>query len=216
MNNFQDQLDRAFPVSSDASVIRGITEGILLADNLMQGDSLLSGLLGGDLRGHIRRLGILHRIYEMVQIGDLPFAASVGKMPRGGWHWVEITSKSIKAHVYRTDGPTLFPVDSPTRQDDRYSNQPDFFESLGLGDDIAFRCAWLMFGVTDKGTLSHLCWGMPSAKTDEWLARTNIMRRAQQNAVEIRVEVPTPKIKLQFREHVEEALVAKNNKNRAA
>jgi len=208
--SFQAQLDEAFPASSDASVIRGVTEGIMLADKTLENEPFLKSLVGQDLRGHIRRSGILYRLHQMAAEGDLPFEANMSQMPRGNWHWVELRSKSFTAHVCRTDGPSLFPTDTPTRQDDRLTNQADLFADTSAIVPINGYTAWLTFGVGDGRALGHLCWGMPNAKEDVWLARTNILRRVAQREIVDKAESPTPLKTLKFRDHIEEALKSKN------
>ena len=205
-NPFQQQLDAAFPDSTDQNVIRGVSEGVFLADKILENEPILKSLVGQDLRGHVRRAGILFRLHDMSLNGDLPFQATMIQMPRGNWHWVELRSENIKSHVCRTDGPTLFPTDSPTRQDDRLSNQGDLFLKDAEVADISVRSAWLMFGVGDSGALSHLCWGMPMANSDLWLARTNIIRRAETRDLGIKPEAPTASLGLRFKRHIEESI----------
>lgn len=208
--SFQDLLDEAFSSETDANVIRGVTEGIFLADTTLESAGFLKSLVGQDLRGHLRRAGILYRLHHMSTAGDLPFAASMTKMPRGNWHWVELRSKGFAAHVCRTDAPEAFPDDTPTRQDDRLVNQGDLFRDTSAIVPIHGYTAWLTFGVGDSGALGHLCWGMPSAKEDVWLARTNIIRRAHESEASVPFEAPPKATMLKFREHVEEALKGKN------
>lgn len=209
---FQDMLDQAFPVSSDANVIRGVTEGIMLADKALDSEAFLKSLVGQDLRGHIRRAGILFRLDQMATTGDLPFSSIISKMPRGNWHWIELRSKNFTSHVCRTDGPNLFPTDTPTRQDDRLTNQGDLFrDNFGI-EPIKGYMSWLMFGAGDSGKLSHLCWGMPNANEDVWLARTNIIRRAQESSVVVKFEPSAAPTILKFREHIEEALKGNDEK----
>lgn len=210
---FQSLLDDAFPMATDANLVRGVTEGIMLADTTMDGAGFLKSLVGLDIRGHLRRAGILFRIHEMVLHGDLPFACAMSQMPRGNWHWIELRSKQFTSHVCRTEGPELFPVDTPTRQDDRLSNQGDLFRDSHAVIPIRGYAAWLTFGVGDSGMLSHLCWGMPSAEHDVWLARTNILRRAAENEVAVAFEAPPRVTALKFRDHVEEALNSKSEKS---
>ena len=203
---FQHLLDEAFPSETDANVIRGVTEGIFLADGTLESTGFLKSLVGQDLRGHLRRAGILYRLHQMANDGDLPFATTMTQMPRGSWHWVEIQSKGFISHVCRTDAPNVFPDDTPTKQDDRLTNQGDLFRDTSAIIPIKGYTAWLMFGVGDSGALGHLCWGMPHANEDEWLARTNIIRRASESEVVVPFETPAKTTELRFREHIEEAL----------
>lgn len=208
-NPFQELLDDAYPESSDAAVIRGVSQGIMLADNTLENHSFLKSYVGQDLRGHIRRAGILFRLHEMANAGDLPFDSTMTRMLRGNWHWIELKSKSFTAHVCRTEAAELFPQDTPTRQDDRLTNQPDLFEDQSAVVPISGYTAWLTFGVGDSGALSHLCWGMPKDSEDVWLARTNIIRRAKENEVVVKAERPVADLGLKFRDHVEESLKEK-------
>ena len=207
---FQDLLDEAFPATADANRIRGVTEGIMLADSTLESASFLMSAVGQDLRGHLRRAGILFRLHNMATEGDLPFVSTMTKMPRGNWHWIDLRSKNFASHVCRTDGPDLFPTDSPTRQDDRLTNQDDLFLPSPVVTPIKGYTAWLTFGAGDSGALGHLCWGMPNAKEDVWLARTNIMRRARESEVVVPFELPAKATELKFRDHVEEAMKGKD------
>lgn len=207
---FQDLLDEAFPSDSDANVIRGVTEGVFLADTTLESAGFLKSLVGQDLRGHLRRAGMLYRLHQMATAGDLPFVSTMMKMPRGNWHWVELRSKLFTAHACRTDAPDAFPDDTPTRQDDRLTNEPDLYRSTPEIVPIKGFTAWLTFGVGDSGALGHLCWGMPNAEEDVWLARTNIIRRARESEVVVPFEAPAKATELKFREHVEEALKGKD------
>jgi hypothetical protein len=208
--SLQNDLDAAFPPSADANIVRAVGEGIMLADVTLNSEAFLKSPVGQDIRGHIRRAGILFRIHEMATIGDLPFVSTMSQMPRGNWHWIELRSKNFTSHVCRTDGPDLFPKDTPTRQDDRISNQGDFFRDTSAVVPIKGYMAWLSFGVGDSGALGHLCWGMPNANEDVWLARTNIIRRAQASEVVVKFEPVAKPTGLKFRDHVEETLKGKD------
>lgn len=203
---FQDQLDEAFPPSSDANIIRAVTEGVMLADKTLDNEPFLKTLVGQDLRGHVRRAGILYRLHQMATAGDLPFESVMSQMPRGNWHWIELRSANFTSHVCRTDGAELFPTDTPTRQDDRLTNQGDLFRDNSEIVPLKGYMAWLTFGTGDSGALSHLCWGMPKDKEDVWLARTNVIRRARDNEVVVKFEPPTHRADLKFKDHIEETL----------
>lgn len=210
MSVFQSQLEDAFPASTDAAVILGVQQGVLLANAALENELFLSTPVGRDLRGHLRRAAVLFRIHELCKNGDLPFNSSIDKMPRGGGHWVELHSGNFRAHICRTDGPAAFPEDTPTRQDQRHSNQLDLFADnviLLPGTESLANCyAWLTFGV-EGPSLGHVCWAMPKATRDEWLARVNVIERAARNAVPAKEpEAPTKAMRLRFREHIEESL----------
>lgn len=210
MSVFQTQLETAFPPSTDAAVILGVRQGVLLANAALENELFLSTPVGKDLRGHLRRAAVLFRIHELCKAGDLPFDASIDRMPKGGGHWVELRSANYRAHICRTDGPAAFPEDTPTRQDQRLSNQLDLFADnvvmLPSMTASVESYAWLTFGVDGPG-LAHVCWGMPKASRDEWLARINVIERAARNATPApQAETPTAAMRLRFREHIEESL----------
>lgn len=211
---FQEALDAAFPPEADANLIRGVSEGIFLADSTMKSAGFLQSTVGLDIRGHVRRAGILFRLHEMAGAGDLPFTSAMSKMPRGNWHWIELQSKNFTAHVCRTDAPEAFPDDTPTRQDDRVTNQLDFFKDSSSVVPIRGYLAWLTFGVGDSGALAHLCWGMPKASEDVWLARTNVIRRAEMNEKIVPIEKADVKAKVRFRDHIEETVLKKGSESR--
>jgi hypothetical protein len=210
----------AFPIETDREVIRGVTEGISLSDDLIENTPLLRNGGGSDLRGHIRRAGIMFRLRDLSNRGDLPFAAEIVSMPHGPWHWLEIRSGGFKAHVCRTDGPYKFPEDTQSRQDERLRNSPDLFSEkiVDLSETlkrISEFYAWLTFGVGQQGILEHLCWTMPPADDGDWLAHRDILRHrslatpiqpGQFESQPAHAAQPTRSLSLRFKEHIEEAL----------
>lgn len=211
-----DQLAQAFPATTDAEVERAVTEGILLADDLVSSTPILKTLIGRDLRGHIRRAGVMFRIHDLCQRGDLPFETSIGKMPYGNWHHLEIRSGRFSAHVCRTLTAFDFPVDALSRQEAKLVNEPDLFADgkiVPIGE-LALNAqqlyAWLTFGVSRAGALEHLCWAMPPADEGEWLAHIDIRERKTVEAAKpAGTDVTSPHrtpLKLRFKDHIEEAL----------
>jgi hypothetical protein len=185
---------------------------------MMKREPTLRTVIGSDLRGHIRRNGVLFRVHESAKAGDLPFEAEMVPMPRGSWHWLELRSGSYKAHICRSEGPEKFPEDTPTRQDERLENQFDFFKLLRpeVVVDLPPKvwAAWLTYNVFPDGTLGHLCWGMPSAHTDVWLARINVLRRLAESSAESAPEAPSKGLGLRFRDFVEDALSKERDETR--
>lgn len=212
-DEFQRRLESAFPAQSDAETIRGVSEGILLADDLLENTPILKNAVGRDLRGHIRRSGIIFRIHDLCSRGDLPFAAEIVPMPHGNWHWLEIRSEGFKAHICRSDKPYDFPEETLSRQDARLVNQNDLFADnvvpiRQIISQIPSLYAWLTFGAEKSGALKHVCWAMPPADEGSWLGHINVVERARRTQAEPRpAEEPAKVIKLKFREHIEEALV---------
>lgn len=213
MTTFQEQLDSAFPAATDAALAHTVAQSIALSADVMQHESFLNSLIGADIRGHIRRAAVLFNVHEACRAGDLPFLSEMTRMPLGGGHWVELRSGAFRAHVCRTEGPAAFPEETPTRQDQRLSNQLEL--ALGLvavpiRPELVERelYAWLTFGASGH-ELTHLCWGMPEAGRNSWLARTNVLRRlgAAKPVIEA---APTAAVRLRFREHIEESLRARD------
>ena len=208
MSNFQGQLDEDFPATTDAALARIVAQAVMLAGDAMDSEPFLASLIGGDIRGHIRRAAVLFNVHESCRAGDLPFASEMARMPLGGGHWVELRSGAFRAHICRTEGPVAFPEETPTRQDQRLSNQlrldlePVVVPLRPAPADELY--AWLTFGAAGRD-LTHLCWGMPEAGRNSWLARTNVLARLGP-AAEVAPEAVPTAVVLRFRDHVEEAL----------
>jgi hypothetical protein len=223
----QRLLEVAFPHSADTEVIRGVSEGIGLADDLIENNRLLRNAGGNDLRGHIRRVGIMFRLRDLCTRGDLPFSAEIVQMPHGPWHWLEIRSGNFLAHVCRTSAPHAFPEEALSRQDARLRNQEDLFapppsDRSQLIVSIREFYAWLTFGIGQHGVLEHICWAMPPADDGDWLAHRDILRHAatpattqpeQQQAPERTEEEAAKALKLRFQEHIEKTLSDQNKKD---
>lgn len=105
---FQQRLDTAFPYDTYANTLRALREGIAAGDDVIKGTLMFSSRVGDDLRGLIRRAGILMRFEEMCKAGDLPFKCALTPMPRGTWHWLDIYSGDCHGHIVRTEDPTRF------------------------------------------------------------------------------------------------------------
>jgi hypothetical protein len=208
----QERLDAAFPSSADAQLVRAVQQGILLSDAVIENERWLRGLLGRDVRGYLRRAGVLSRVHAACEAGDLPFEATIAAMPRGPFHWVEITSAEYKAHICRTESAGAFPEDTPTRQDERLTNQRSLFDNVVPLKEAAEAAgtlfAWLTFGIPDGGKLGHLCWAMPSSDGKAWLAQSNVLYRLAAAHIEIEPEPPAERAKIIFRDQIAEALKA--------
>jgi hypothetical protein len=213
MDEFQSRLEAAFRPATDGETIRGVSEGILLADDVIENTPILRHAGGRDLRGHIRRAGIIFRLHDLCERGDLPFSAEIAPMPHGSWHWLVLRSDNFKAHICRSDGPYDFPEETLSRQDSRLVNQNDLFaenvvpisEALAKIPELY---AWLTFSAEKNGILKHLCWAMPPADSSSWLAHINVLKRVEQSAAtdDRPTEEPSKPIKLRFRDHIEEVL----------
>lgn len=230
-DRLQRLLEVAFPEYTDANVIRAVSEGIALADDLIDNSRVLRNAGGGDLRGHIRRVGIMFRIRDLCERGDLPFTAEIVPMPLGPWHWLEIRHGNFLAHACRTSAPHAFPEDTLSRQDARLRNQEDLFAppAIDRGDviiSIREFYAWLTFGIGREGILEHLCWAMPPADDGDWLAYRDILRHtaivAPAQLEELQplqpeqgsAESSNDALGLRFQEHIEQALSKQNEKDK--
>lgn len=211
VTSFQELLDNAFPSDTDAALARSVAQGLLLAESVSSSEAFLCTPIGNDMAGHVRRAAVLHSVHQSCEAGDLPFSSAISKMPLGGGHWVELRSDNFRAHICRTDNPQAFPTDTPTRQDQRLSNQFELFEPSPIVIPIRQPAemelyAWLTFGA-NAGDLTHLCWGMPKAGRNEWLARVNVIRRLGAAAIDVtNADTPSEAVKLQFRDHIERTL----------
>ena len=211
MTDFLARLKAAFPEETYSNTFRALREGVALADDTVKGLPIFDSPIGRDLRGLIRRAGVLHRIHAMCVAGDLPFKSAVLQMPRGSWHWLEVYSTNIIAHPVRSQDPTSFPEDTPNRQDQRLRNQPDLFDDekvVPITGEITMY-AWLCYGVSRNGAITHACWNMPSAGEEEWLARINISKFVRESDASTTLTKPIkldPKNALSFREEVLESL----------
>lgn len=209
MKIFQEQLDDAFPASADAALMRCVSQAVMLSADVMEHEPFFNSLIGGDIRGHVRRAAVLFNVHESCRTGDLPFNSEMTRMPLGGGHWVELRSGTFRAHICRTEGPTSFPEETPTRQDQRLSNQLELdldpvVVPIRPAVSLHEMYAWLTFGASGR-ELTHLCWGMPEAGRNAWLARSNVMRRLGTIEVEP-APAPAAALRLRFRDHIEEAL----------
>lgn len=104
-------------------------------------------------------------------------------MPVGSWHWLDIRSGGMIAHVARTDTPDALPPDTTNRQALCVTNQYDLLRD-GTIPPIEMivtkaRYAYLTFGVDRSGTLTHVSLGMPSSDNTHWLAFAKLARRAK-------------------------------------
>jgi len=216
----QDRLRAAFPQANDVALARAAREGVLLADDLYSGGTLLDNVLGRDLRGHIRRVGIAYRIIEFCRRGDLPFSAEMTSMPRGRWHWLQIRGTGVLAHACRTDEVFAFPDEAESRQDLRLALQPNLLswserdKSLGeISKEVPELYAWLTYRVADDGNLCHLCLASPAPDDNQWLAHVSILREIDLagRAPPPLPPVADPKEKLRFKEHVQQTLGRTND-----
>jgi hypothetical protein len=211
----QDRLILAFPRSSNAVLLRAVQEGSFLADHLYEGESFLNNKIGRDLRGHIRRIGISNQIEKYCIRGDLPFVAEMKPMPKGSWHWLEITSTGAMAHVCRTEDTFRFPDEAESRQDIRLALQTNLLtwsqkdrDFSKIMRDIPKLYAWLTFRTAQDGRVSHLCWASPAADCDEWVAHINVAAEVAKSGADV-VSIgatPDPKEALRLKDHVVQAL----------
>jgi hypothetical protein len=73
-----------------------------------------------------------------------------------------------------------------------------------------------MFNATPTGALTHVCYGMPKAEENKYLAHLDILRRALSLGTPIdpaTPPTPDPTERLKFKRHVEEKIERKNKKD---
>lgn len=208
-DGFSERLNGAFPRTAWPIIVRGLGEGIGLADDVRKNTPFLSNLAGKDLRGHIRRAGIMFRLDQMCRHGDLPFTAKMGPMPVGSWHWLNIYAPGVIAHLARTDEPADLPEDTKNRQPQRARNQYELYEDRRVIYPAEFNelYAFITFGATRHGDLTHAVIGLPCSDNQGWLARENILDASREAGfVPSRPTPPDPLDRTRFREHVESVL----------
>jgi hypothetical protein len=214
---FQAALILAFPETTWGAIVRGLREGIALADDVVKNTPMLNTPVGRDLRGHLRRVGVLYRFQHLCRVGDLPFKAQVSEMPIGIWHWLDIRSGQFLAHVVRTECTGALPGESANRQAQCVKNQYDLLTD-GRVPPISEIIAkirefysFLTFGTDEKGIVTHACMGMPSSDNTEWLAYANLLRQrdAGREAPSAAPKSPKPKDRMRFLDHIQEALAKK-------
>jgi hypothetical protein len=202
-------------------MVHSLRLGVRCADQLIDATPMLRSKFGLDLRGHIRRIGILYQFAEQARIRELPFQAEVTKMPIGSWHWLDIYSDRMIAHVVRTDSVDGLPAETRNRLPQCARNEYDLFEHGRIPpiDEMLaeeqLRYAVLTFGLTREGELTHAALGMQSRDNSGWLAFVDLLRRSKPMTDEAPVppfSPPDPTTEIKFREHVERRLAEQDKK----
>lgn len=211
---FERHLRKAFPPSTDATVIRAVSEAVILADDVRRNTPWLSTRVGDDMIGFLRRAAAMWRLHEFCKTGELPFKADEVPNKNGSSHLLRVRSGAFEAHVVRTDSPGAFPKDAPIRQDKRLSNYGDLFEEPHLRPAFEIIShvspyGWLAFNATRIGALTHVCWCMPERVENRWLAHTNILTQTLAAGAPGPVTPspkPNPTERMKFKQHIEEQL----------
>lgn len=210
-DEIQRELVSAFPPTTYSMTIRGVQEGIVLADDYLSSAPFMTSPLGRDIRGQVRRIGMMFRLHEMCVAGNLPFDSSMPKMERANWHQLELRSGKFAGHLTRTLTETAFPEDRPSRQDERLQNQGDLFSSsiVPISEAVAAisrMAAWLTYRTNAKGQLLHLCWCAPAADEDDWLGFVNLLKAggASLPASPSPAPLPDPKLRIRLHDHIRE------------
>lgn len=217
-----NRLREAYPETADPSVLSAINVGIALADDAISGLPFLRTVIGRDIRGFLRRAGVMHAIQEFARRGDLPFEVNFEKQTRGNWHWAVLNAAGVEGHIVKTPSYDGFPQDAPTRTDKRLSNNGDLFdapklvpiEKLVEPDSKIY--AWLGYGVTHKGVVTHATWGIPAYDCDVYLAQADIMKTAEEKALTKPPSTqPTPEVKLTFKQHIQDYIDSSDDIDKA-
>jgi hypothetical protein len=223
-DTFHSRLVSAYPSDTWPTLTRGVREGIRIADEVQRSTRFLSTQVGKDLRGLLRRAGIMWRLQMLCRSHELPFDAEEVTNTNGASHLLSIRSDNIVLHVVRTDDPDGFPVDAPIRQDHRATNRPDLFDNpkiVSIAEalkDVPRLYGWLAWGATKRGELAHLCLEMPEPRQDMWLAHEDILRAVlaskakDARPAEPDKSAPNPALLLEFREEIARSLESDDNK----
>lgn len=216
-SDFDELLRTGFPENTDQSVLRAISQGVALADDVRRNTPWLTNLVGTDARGHLRRAAVMWSFQQACSSGELPFDAVEVPNSNGSAHLLEICSGKFEAHIVRTDSAKSFPQDAPIRQDKSLKNDADLFEDGHLAPfevitaRVATNYAWLSFNADRFGNLSHVGWAMPAAERKVLLGfvsvlRTNAHREEFSDFDEHAPPKPDPLAKVHFKESIEQAL----------
>ena len=223
MDEFECYLREWFPESTDAAVIRNVMMAVALADDMRRNTPWLGSQIGDDLSGNLRRAACMWRLHQACKDGELPFQASEVPNLTGSSHLLRITSGPFDAHIVRTESSGAFPKDAPIRQDSRLTNERSLFDDRNivpfdqLVGSVERAYAWLMFNATPTGALTHVCYGMPKANVNEYLAHFDILRHAMSIGSPIDPSTPPkpdPKDKIKFRRDIEEQTERRKNKDK--
>lgn len=216
-SDFDELLRTGFPETTDQGVLRAISQGIALADDVRRNTPWLTNLVGTDARGHLRRAAVMWSFQQACSSGELPFDADEVSNTNGSSHLLEIRSGNFEAHIVRTDSARSFPQDAPIRQDKSLKNDADLFEDGYLAPfevitaRIATNYAWLSFNADRFGNLSHVGWAMPASEQKALLGfvsvlRTDAHREEFSDFDEHAPPKPDPLAMVQFKEDIERAL----------
>jgi hypothetical protein len=219
---FRNHLISAYPEGSWPVMARGVREAVRIADDVRRSTPFLSTLVGGDLRGMLRRAAVMWRFQALCKSGELPFQATEVQVENAPVHLLSILSGKTELHIVRTDEPEGFPVDAQVRQDRRASNTADLFEDGGkivplhkALEAVPSLYGWLTWGSTPKGDVTHICLGMPEHDDNTWLAHIDILKHVttkERGKAEItKTSAPNPALMLKFREEIAHSLEQQAN-----
>jgi hypothetical protein len=107
---YRSLLVAAYPNSTWTTLTRGIREAVNIADGVRRNTPFLTTLVGGDLRGLLRRSCLMWRILALCKSKELPFEADEITNTNGTSHLLRIRSKKIELHIVRTEESGAFPV----------------------------------------------------------------------------------------------------------
>lgn len=216
--HLQERLRAAYPAESDGMLIRALQEGVALADDAVSGLAFLRTAAGQDIRGFLRRAGVMYAINEYCMRGDLPFETEFEKQTRGNWHWMNMKASNVTAHVVKTPALLGFPREAPTRQDKRLTNNGDLFndEKILPFDKVIGRnsplYAWLGYGTSRTGEITHAFWGIPAVDEDVYLAHTDVLNSANAQIMSAPASsAVAPEVKLSFKKHIQEIIEANDD-----
>jgi hypothetical protein len=210
---YRNLLVSAYPEATWPTLTRGVREAVTIADGVRRSTPFLMTLVGGDLRGLLRRACLMWRIQSLCKAKELPFDAQEIANTNGTSHLLSIKSKKLELHIVRTDEPEAFPIEALIRQDSRAINEPDLFRDGKLIplheaiESVPRLYGWLMWGATARGELTHFALGMPEPENDKWLTYVDVLAhitalesRTGATPTELASSKPNPAMMLKFRD----------------
>ena len=92
-DEYRNLLISAYPESTWQTLTRGTREAVKIADGVRRSTPFLTTLVGGDLRGLMRRACLMWRVQALCKSKELPFQAEEIANTNGTSHLLTIRSK---------------------------------------------------------------------------------------------------------------------------
>jgi len=214
--DFRTLLLDAFPETTWPDIARGVREGVRIADDVRRSTPFLTTDVGNDLRGMLRRAGVMWRIHALCRSGELPFKAVEIPVDNAPVHLLSVTSNKFEFHIVRTEDADAFPQEAQIREYRRSFNTADLFEDGKLVplhkaiEETPVLYGWLTWGANPKGELTHLTLAVPDKDQNDWLAHVDVLSRITARETSRGsargASAPNPALMLKFREEIARSL----------